>query len=307
MDSIKTFKSRGKLLLTGEYAVLDGALALAVPTQVGQTLQIHPVTKENNQITWLAYKHNGELWFNCILDIYTEQVVKTNQPDIALKLLKIFLEVKKLGSKIFQENSSFECETHLEFPENWGLGTSSTLINNIAKWTKVDPYKLLSQTFGGSGYDIACANAENPITYRLQKEKEPMVRDVYFPSEISDRIIFIYLNNKQNSREGIQHYRQKEKSQALVEAISEITEQIITSKISFEEFACQIIQHENYISKFIEIPMIKEKLFSDYPGFIKSLGAWGGDFIMAEKTDNSEQYFNGKGYKVIKKYDELLI
>ena len=42
----QTFYSNGKLLLTGEYVVLDGAKALAVPTRFGQNLI---VKKGNNR------------------------------------------------------------------------------------------------------------------------------------------------------------------------------------------------------------------------------------------------------------------
>ena len=36
----QTFYSNGKLLLTGEYLVIDGAKALAIPTQKGQSLSV---------------------------------------------------------------------------------------------------------------------------------------------------------------------------------------------------------------------------------------------------------------------------
>ena len=36
----KTFYSNGKLLITGEYLVLDGAKALALPTKYGQYLTV---------------------------------------------------------------------------------------------------------------------------------------------------------------------------------------------------------------------------------------------------------------------------
>ena len=41
----KTYYSNGKLLLTGEYVVLDGAEALAVPTRFGQNLTVKQVKK----------------------------------------------------------------------------------------------------------------------------------------------------------------------------------------------------------------------------------------------------------------------
>ncbi|MDR1876899.1 MAG: GHMP kinase [Flavobacteriaceae bacterium] len=306
MNPSKTFRSKGKLLLTGEYTVLDGALSLAIPTQLGQSLHVHFAKERNNKITWLAYKNNGELWFKAILDIQNKKVEQTNNTAFSDNLLQIFLQVQKLETPVFNDDFGYECETQLEFPENWGLGSSSTLINNIAKWAKVNPYQLLSKTFGGSGYDIACADAESPITYQLQDNK-PITKEVFISSKISDNLLFIHLNQKQNSGEGIRHYRQKERSQQLIEGISDITRQVINPKCTFEEFSTLMMEHEKMIADFMEIRTVKERLFPDYPGFIKSLGAWGGDFIMAEKIKTSEKYFKNKGYKVIKKYDDLLI
>ena len=37
----QTFYSNGKLLITGEYVVLDGAKALALPTKFGQIGRAH--------------------------------------------------------------------------------------------------------------------------------------------------------------------------------------------------------------------------------------------------------------------------
>ena len=54
-------------------------------------------------------------------------------------------------------------ETQLEFPREWGLGSSSTLISNLGLWAETDPYDLLSATLGGSGYDIAAARSESPF------------------------------------------------------------------------------------------------------------------------------------------------
>ena len=53
-----SFHSNGKLLITGEYAVLDGALAFALPTRKGQTLE---VTENNEQGRWQAFDSNGNL------------------------------------------------------------------------------------------------------------------------------------------------------------------------------------------------------------------------------------------------------
>ena len=58
---MERYYSNGKLLLTGEYAVLDGATALALPTKFGQSLEVSPRTDE--RILGKIRDVNGELWF----------------------------------------------------------------------------------------------------------------------------------------------------------------------------------------------------------------------------------------------------
>ena len=65
--------------------------------------------------------------------------------------------------------------------------------------------------------------------------------------------------------------------------------------------------HETIISKLINQKPIKDRLFSDYNGSIKSLGAWGGDFILVTSKDNPKSYFKNKGYKTIIPYKELIL
>lgn len=304
----KRFTSKGKLLITGEYTVLDGALSLAIPSKIGQSLTVHADEKHSNRVQWLAYKDNGELWFECVFNTQTFHILRTNNQPFAETLVNIFIQVNLLESSLFNTKISYICETQLEFPENWGLGSSSTLINNIAKWAKVNPYQLLAKTFGGSGYDIACADAEGPITYqRLEENENPIVKDIFLPSEISKNLLFVYLNQKQNSREGIKLYKNKEKSPALIQEISNLTQKIISPNISFSEFSQAIQKHETLIADFLQLQKVKDKLFADYPGFIKSLGAWGGDFIMVERTKNAQDYFSNKGYKYIKEYEDFLL
>ena len=63
----QTFYSNGKLLLTGEYLVLDGAKALALPTKMGQNLQI--ATLESPSIVWKSFDSDGSVWFQDELEI----------------------------------------------------------------------------------------------------------------------------------------------------------------------------------------------------------------------------------------------
>ena len=53
---MQTFNSNGKLLLTGEYLVLDGAKALAVPTIFGQSLSLELI--DEAKIIWSSFDEN---------------------------------------------------------------------------------------------------------------------------------------------------------------------------------------------------------------------------------------------------------
>ena len=57
----ESFYSHGKLLLTGEYLVLDGAKGLALPTKLGQWLTVE--NHEDNSILWTSFDENNEVWF----------------------------------------------------------------------------------------------------------------------------------------------------------------------------------------------------------------------------------------------------
>lgn len=159
---MNTFRANGKLLLTGEYLVLKGALALALPTRFGQTMTVETVCTPSLQ--WDAYKPDAK-WFSATLNPDTLAVMETDDPAKAEKLSQILQAVKTLNHNAFEQGLRFE--TRLDFDPEWGLGSSSTLIANLATWADVNPYALLKMTFGGSGYDIACATAEQPIYYQL--------------------------------------------------------------------------------------------------------------------------------------------
>ena len=49
-----------------------------------------------------------------------------------------------------------------------------------------------------------------------------------------------------------------------------------------------------------------EKLFNDFNGEIKSLGAWGGDFALVIGDLNSVEYFKNKGYETIISFNSML-
>lgn len=293
------FYSHGKLLITGEYTVLDGSMSLAVPTKFGQSLTVSPISK--NEIVWKSFDINKKLWFETNFStLNMDQICKDKIHDSLINSFKI---IRDLKPELFKKNG-FEFNTFLEFPQNWGLGSSSTLINNLAQWAGVDPFQLLEKTFGGSGYDIACAQSSKPIIYQKINGKVK-IQPISFNPAFKEKIFFVYRNKKQNTREAISHYKSLRKIRKKdISKINTITKTIIlTSKI--KEFENLIDEHEMIISKLIKQPPLKKIKFSDYDGAIKSLGAWGGDFFLA--TGSDQDYFKKKGYETIISYKDIIL
>jgi mevalonate kinase len=307
---MKTFRSNGKLLVTAEYVVLDGAKALAIPTKSGQSLKI----KENvaNTIVWKSYDENGIVWFEnefSFKDTSTTFSVKDPlSNEVSHRVIQILKAAHQLNPEFLRFKKGYNVSTYLEFNRKWGLGTSSTLINNIAKWANIDAYQLLEKTFGGSGYDIACAQHNTPIAFQLQKHKNnPFVESVQFNPSFKDSLYFVYLNEKQNSRDGIKAYKTLNKvTTSVIREINSITEAIVRS-LSLSIFEELIIKHEQLIGELINETPIKSRLFSDYNGTIKSLGAWGGDFVLATSETNPTDYFKSKGFDTIIPYNDMVL
>ncbi|MEZ4801847.1 MAG: GYDIA family GHMP kinase [Gelidibacter sp.] len=300
----KTFYSNGKLLLTGEYVVLDGALSLAVPTKFGQSIKVEPISE--SKIIWKSYDEKGELWFEDVFSIKDlKSETQNHLNEISQRVVQILDVTKQLNPEFLQSGKGYVITTKLDFPKKWGLGTSSTLINNIADWVNVDAYKLLEKTFGGSGYDIACAQHDIPITYQLITKK-PKVTEVNFNPPFKTHLYFLYLNKKQNSRDGIAHY--KNNTSDISKEISKIND--ITLKMidcdNLNDFQDLMDDHEQLISNIIKLKPIKELLFPDFQGAIKSLGAWGGDFVMVASKENPSDYFKSRGFETILNYSQLI-
>lgn len=297
------FFSHGKLLLTSEYVVLDGAKALAIPTKPGQDLSAEKIDDHRSLIHWETYRE-GKLWLKTCIDYKNLFVTETNIANASAFILKIFSTLKDMGSESLEADYSYILKSNVQFPENFGLGSSSTLMNNIANWGNVDAFALNDIALGGSGYDIAVAKARAPIIY-TRNGGNKTVETVNYSPGFKDQLLFVHLNKKQDSREGITMYKQMEKSQDLIHYFSELTDEILISE-NLENFSLIMEDHEKTMSNFLKIPTVKEKYFKNAPSFFKSLGAWGGDFILTTKFCDYENYFLHNGFPNFFSYDELI-
>lgn len=294
--------SPGKLMLTSEYVAVDGALVLAVPTKLGQELFYTEYEDQKSLIFWEAY-HQNQLWLKAIIDYKNWEVIETNDSKASEFILKTLKNVQNLSEIKLKSDTSYHIKTNLQFPSDFGLGSSSTLMNNLAEWADIDAFILNEISLGGSGYDVAVAKEKTAVLYSRFPERT--YHKINFDPSFKDELIFIHLNQKQDTREGISHYKSKPTSTELINDYSKLTKMIVNSQ-NLEEFSELMTIHEQKLSDFLGTPTVKEKYFQDCPSFVKSLGAWGGDFVLASKFGDYESYFKKQGFSKIFSWSDLI-
>ena len=297
------FKSNGKLLITSEYLVMKGAMALAIPAKLDQELNV--ISTNSDFVNWKSFNKDNQIWYEekFFLDkgtlIYHGK--KNKMSDL---IVRLFDYIHKFNNP--EKSIGNEFIWKINFNINWGLGSSSTLINNLSKWAKVNPYKLLFSVFNGSGYDIACCDKSNPIIFQ-KKDDYLSVSDTTFNPNFLNNLFLIFLNKKQDTQKSVQNFL--ETDQSLSEGINQINEIVdeIESVKDITTFESLIERHEKIIANILQMPTIQNDKFPDYNnGVIKSLGSWGGDFVLATGDEKSVDYFEEKGFNTIRKISDLL-
>lgn len=306
----KNYHSNGKLLLTGEYLVLDKARALAMPTRYGQSMTVSD--RDDDLLHWTSLDFKGNAWFIADFELNDQGFFTglTTEADTAvnIQLLKLLNSCCSLNPNFGEQAQGNNVITTLEFPRDWGLGSSSTLINNLAQWAEINPFLLLEAGFGGSGYDIACAKRDTPIYYqRSAISWEPSVKSLPpFNWNFEDRLFFVHLNQKMDSKKAIAHYKAGSKPDLVtVQAISDLSIKTYEAA-SLSDFEATLTEHERIIGELLGLEPIQQALFADYEGgIVKSLGGWGGDFALVSGRENDMEYFRDKGYITIIPFSEM--
>jgi len=304
LEQAQFFYSNGKLLITAEYLVLKGALSLAVPTQYGQSLAVYP--KAGEGLIWQAFE-NEKQWLDFQLSL--DEITNPTQELPAEKtfIAELLNQALILNPNLI--NGSARFETHLNFNKNWGLGSSSTLINNVAQWAQIDVFDLLSRVSKGSGNDVACAQNDTPILFQRLKNKIWTEACIFSP-EFKDQIYFLYLGKKQKTENEVRRFLSQEKDYSSeIQDISSLSLNLldVESEIDFDKI---IEEHEAIISNILGIPSIKKLAFSDFEGSMKSLGAWGGDFAMIRSDWDKKtltNYFRLKGLNTLIPWDNMVL
>ena len=303
---MKKFYAHGKLLITGEYLVLKGATALAIPLNKGQTLSVE--TSNESGLQWRAETPNG-LWFKAKFDDKLKLIESTDHKKA--ETLQLMLQKSVEQNSIIQAKLNYTSViTMLEFNPSWGWGSSSTLLHLLEQWLEIDPYQLMDETIGGSGYDIACAASNGPIFYRRTAGTAPQIIPTHFNPPFIKQMGVVYLNKKQSSSTQVKSFLASTSSQKdLIKKISELSKKFITTK-EISAFMSLMQQHEEIIEEATNLTPVQKLLFPDFNGAIKSLGAWGGDFALflsEEDFNSNKKWFESKGYPVVISLEEVII
>ncbi|NBB88378.1 MAG: GHMP kinase [Bacteroidetes bacterium] len=302
----KSFFGRGKLLLTGEYAVVNGAKALAIPTSQGQRLTIS--TGRGSDIKWKSKDADGSVWFDAKISLFDFTPVKASNQKIAERLGAILESAVRLNSDFLSTWKGVKAETQLEFPREWGWGSSSSLIYCIAQWAEVDPYDLYARTFGGSGYDIACAGSDSAVLFQKISNELVDLRAVDLDEQVSQHLHFVYSGQKAQSADALSYIADHKMSSEWLDEISSLSQELSEAS-SIESWLEGISKHNELLAPYLGVdsPALG---FPDFSGAVKYLGAWGGDFLLAASAESPnyvKNYFTKKGFAHILSYDQVAV
>lgn len=303
MSVPKKYRANGKLLLTGEYLVLHGAKAIAMPLNVGQKMVVSQV-ENSSTVQWQA-RFQDKIWFECVLNLDDFSVLKTSDPVKSEVVVKLFKAITKLNPE-FKLPAGIKFETTLESNPEWGFGSSSTLVSLLAQWSGVNPFRLNEMVFHGSGFDIACATVKGPIFYTRNQPSESVLLNYPF----ADQLFLVYSGKKKGTANEVRSFlKEKTISETQIAEMSVLSKEFAACSCQ-SEFNRLIEIHELMIGKIIGQIPVKEQFFPDFDGSIKSLGAWGGDFWLASTEMPFEQirkYFENKGFDPVFKWSDLIL
>ncbi|HXH18881.1 MAG TPA: GYDIA family GHMP kinase [Chitinophagales bacterium] len=302
------FYSHGKLLLSGEYFVLNGAKALATPTRFGQHLEVRSASGRDGLLFWKSLDEKGHPFLTVTFELDDFKILE-RQGEVPHYLLQDALRgARNLQKDFINHKANLEVTSRLEFSMGWGLGSSSTLIYNIASWAKADVFDLYFSLLKGSGYDIASAGAKKPIVYQL-RNNHAVWNEIDFHPAFADHLLFVYLGKKQNSQQAVRQYLNNVYPTELSDQITALTEKMISAG-KIDDFIALMKEHEAVLSSALRLEMVQTLYFADFPGAVKSLGAWGGDFVMACSAENPaeiKKYFSRKGFQTLFKFSEIAL
>ncbi|MGD1982262.1 MAG: GYDIA family GHMP kinase [Flavobacteriales bacterium] len=291
------FTAHGKLLLTGEYAITQSALGIAMPTSFGQHLSLESYNGPEH-VLWEALDHKNQQWFTAGFD-HEGRLLHCSSAAMAEKLQGFLAPVRNSNAW----NAPVRVQTKVDFPRLWGLGTSSTLCVLLAQWAEIDALSY-RELHGGSGYDLACAQATGAISYAL-KDGKPEVDSVQLPQAMQS-VVFVYRGAKQQTDSSLKLVGRKPFSTAQCDEISALSEAFLKAN-SQDELESIIEQHELLIANHLGLERAIEGPFKGIHGQVKSLGGWGGDFVMLTRLEENRQWLEANAFNTIIPFETMAL
>jgi mevalonate kinase len=285
---VKSYFSHGKVLLAGEYAVLSGVEALALPVRAGQWQHVWEMpAKGVSKLVWQSKEADGSVWFECRVDTDIMHISETNNQAYADTLLRLLMHIKDQKAELFL-HKNIRIETECEFERSFGLGSSSTLVCNLAKWSDVDAQELQQRVFGGSGYDVAVGNLGRPLVYWLENN-ESNWSAWQLPADFTHNWYLAFPGEKQNSRESLSSVKtQLEKMSSDIALLQQMNAciQAIKTPRSLPMLEAMLEMWQALLSQRLDLPRPYEMLGVSpvKGGLCKYLGAWGGDVLLINLT-----------------------
>lgn len=266
-------------MLCGEYAVLCGAMAIAFPTKFRQCMEVE-YSAGTGLIHWQSYDFDGFQWLRCSFhpdeDFQNHPLRNVLQPIQAMLRL-----IRQNKPEVLPAEQDVTFRVKASFRKEWGLGSSSALIANIARWSGTDPWELMQVSFPGSGYDVAVAFHGKALTYRLEEGQRPTIRFIdYIPAWL-EHFKVVFTGKKINSRDSVNENKPLfHRLEPHVDELDRMARSLLTAENAAE--ACELLRrYEGILASELKLEP-GAGLFPVYTGTIKSLGAWGGDALLVE-------------------------
>lgn len=299
-------QAHGKLLISAEYMVLYGSRALAVPLKKGQRLQT--IRSEDRKLfAWNAY-YEDDPWFSADFNPSTLGVVATTDQEKAGYLQTLLKACIQLDPAFQSELFDWDVETRLDFSPDWGLGSSATLTALVAEWADVNPLDLHFMVSEGSGFDVACAITDSAIIYSLLDDG-PHYQPVLFNPPFADQLYFVWLGSKQQTANHVEEMAgQLSPDPEKIGYFSNLTRGMLEAGELYD-FRILMEEHESKVSELISLDRVSETRFPGLLGSVKSLGAWGGDFVMIateQDPDALYNYLDNLGFTTRFRYKDLI-
>ncbi len=319
---MQSFYAPGKILLVGEYTVTKGFEGLAVPVKSGQWMDVWEFDSPGNaedRFIFNALDSRGASWFSESFDISNlksnsleTNAVKSNVADENFENNESHLSklLALVPESFWKSGKSYRFETRLEFDRSSGLGSSSTFVQLMSNYFKLDPFQVQDLVFGGSGYDVAIAAVQKPLIY-WRNEQGVHFRQWKLNSELTKDWKVVFLGNKVNSRTSTsqvsdmledlsndENYRMQ--IQKIIEIVRDAQELMAleTGIEMYQMFLSQLLGMVTPYTYFGVKPLPR--------GVCKWLGAWGGDMLLVNSVVWDAYYSLWNGCEV-KNWNDLVI